>query len=145
MPRDYLHDHAQFADLIRIVAAGKGIDPGLVEKDYWIMHGLYGLQQLGLTFEFKGGTSLSKGFQIIHRFSEDIDIRIEPPPGMDVKTGKNQTKPAHIKSRADFYRWLTTTIRIDGIISVDARSVRRQQGSVQCRHSPHLQEPHDAG
>ena len=71
MPRDVLHNHPQFADLIRIVAAEKGIDPGLVEKDYWIMHCLYGLQQLGLTFELKGGTSLSKGFQIINRFSED--------------------------------------------------------------------------
>ncbi len=34
---------------------------------------------------------------------------------MDVKIGKNQTKPAHIKSRADFYEWLTKTIRIDGM------------------------------
>jgi Nucleotidyl transferase AbiEii toxin, Type IV TA system len=76
MPRDLLHNHPQFADLIRIVAAEHGIDPALVEKDDWIMHGPYGLQQLGLAFELKGGTSLSKGFQIIHRFSEDIDIRI---------------------------------------------------------------------
>ena len=119
MPRDYLHNHPQFADLIRIVAAEQGIDPGLVEKDYWIMHCLYGLQQLGLTFELKGGTSLSKGFQIINRFSEDIDIRIEPPAEMDVKNGKNQTRPAHIKSRADFYDWLTKTIKIDGITSVE--------------------------
>ena len=51
------------------------------------MHCLYGLQQLGMTFELKGGTSLSKGFQIIDRFSEDIDIRIEPPPDRHVKTG----------------------------------------------------------
>jgi hypothetical protein len=118
MPRDYLHNHPEFADLIRIVAAEKGIDPGLVEKDYWIMHCLYGLQKLGLKFELKGGTSLSKGFQIIHRFSEDIDIRIEPPAALGVKTGKNQTKPAHIQSRADFYDWLTKTIVIDGITSV---------------------------
>lgn len=82
------------------------------------MHCLYGLQQLGLTFELKGGTSLSKGFQIIHRFSEDIDVRIEPPADMDVKVGKNQTKPAHVKSRADFYDWLTKKIVIDGITSV---------------------------
>jgi Nucleotidyl transferase AbiEii toxin, Type IV TA system len=119
MPRDLLHNHPQFADLIRIVAAEQGIDPALVEKDYWIMHCLYGLQQLGLIFELKGGTSLSKGFQIIRRFSEDIDIRIEPPGDRDVKTGKNQTKPAQIKSRADFYEWLTKTIRIDGIVSVE--------------------------
>ncbi len=116
---DYLHNHAQFSDLIRIVAQQRRIDPALVEKDYWIMHCLYGLQQLGLTFELKGGTSLSKGFQIINRFSEDIDIRIEPPAGQDVKTGRNQTKPAQVKSRKDFYDWLATTIRIDGIEKVE--------------------------
>ncbi len=91
----------------------------MVEKDYWIMHCLYGLQQLGMTFELKGGTSLSKGYQIIDRFSEDIDIRIEPPAGRDVKTGRNQDKPAHIKSRQDFYDWLAKTIRINGIIKVE--------------------------
>src|SRR2546421_6661329 len=69
MPVDYLHNPPQFADLIRIVSAENGIDPALVEKDYWIMHCLYGLQQLGLKFELKGGTSLSKGHGIIHRFS----------------------------------------------------------------------------
>lgn len=119
MPADYLHHHPQFADLIRIVAQKRAIDPSLVEKDYWIMQCLYGLQQLGMTFELKGGTSLSKGYQIINRFSEDIDIRIEPPPGRDVKTGRNQDKPAHRKSREDFYDWLAQTIRIDGIEKVE--------------------------
>jgi hypothetical protein len=115
MPLDYLYNHAEFSDLIRIVGREKSIDPALVEKDYWIMHCLYGLQKLGMTFELKGGTSLSKGFQIIDRFSEDIDIRIEPPADRDVKTGPNQTKPAHVKSCKDFYDWLAKTIRIDGI------------------------------
>jgi hypothetical protein len=119
MPLDYLHNHAQFADLIRIVAKEKGIDPALVEKDYWIMHSLYGLQQLGLKFELKGGTSLSKGFKIIDRFSEDIDIRIEPPEDQDVKTGPNHLKEAHIKSRRDFYDWLAKTIKINGITKVE--------------------------
>jgi hypothetical protein len=115
---DYLHNHPQFTDLIRIVAEQKGINPALVEKDYWIMHCLYGLQQLGYTFQLKGGTSLSKGHQIINRFSEDIDILIEPPPDRDVKTGKNQNSPAQIKTRKDFYDWLAQSIRIDGVSSV---------------------------
>jgi len=118
MPRDYLHNHPEFSDLIRIVAQEESIAPALVEKDYWIMLSLYGLQRLGMTFELKGGTSLSKGFQIIDRFSEDIDIRIEPPEGREVKTGRNQTKPAHAKTREDFYDWLAETIRIDGIEEV---------------------------
>jgi len=119
MSADFLHNHPQFPELIRIVAQHRGIDPALVEKDYWIMHCLYGLQQLDLTFELKGGTSLSKGFQIINRFSEDIDIRIEPPKGRDVKTGRNHDKPAHIESRRDFYDWLAKTIRINGIDKVE--------------------------
>jgi Nucleotidyl transferase AbiEii toxin, Type IV TA system len=120
MPTDYLHNHKQFPELIRIVAEQKGIDPALVEKDYWIMHSLYGLQKLGLTFQLKGGTSLSKGFKIIDRFSEDIDIHIDPPADRNVKSGRNQDKPAHVKSRKDFYDWLANTkIKIDGIDTVE--------------------------
>jgi hypothetical protein len=119
MSPDFLHNHRNFSDLIRIVADERGIDPALVEKDYWIMQCLYGLQQLKLTFELKGGTSLSKGFQIINRFSEDIDIRIEPPPGHDVKVGRNQLSQAQIKTRTDFYDWLTLTISVNGIKNVE--------------------------
>lgn len=116
---NYLHNHKDFPDLLRIVAEEKSIAPALVEKDYWIMHSLYGLQQMELRFELKGGTSLSKGYGVIERFSEDIDIRIEPPKSMDVKTDANQDKPAHCKSREDFYDWLAGTIKIDGIATVD--------------------------
>lgn len=119
MQHNFLHNHKDFSDLIRIVGDEHSIDPVLVEKDYWIMHSLYGLQQLDMKFELKGGTSLSKGFSIIDRFSEDIDIRIEPPESMDVKTGKNHNKPAHAESRRGFYSWLADTINIDGIESVE--------------------------
>ena len=119
MPRDFLHNHRQFADLIRIVAEAQGIAPALVEKDYWIMQSLYGLQQLGLTFELKGGTSLSKGYGLISRFSEDIDIRIEPPADPPVMIGRNHDKAAHVQSRKDFYDRLAQTIVIDGITSVE--------------------------
>ena len=119
MPQpDVLHKHREFPELIRIVARNTGIDPALVEKDYWIMHCLSGLQKLGHSFELKGGTSLSKGLGIIDRFSEDIDIRIEPPANLGVKTGKNHTKDAHNKSREQFYDWLAKKIAIDGIVSV---------------------------
>jgi hypothetical protein len=51
-----LHDHKDFNDLIAAVSEAMGIDPSLVEKDYWIMHCLWGLQQQGFSFELKGGT-----------------------------------------------------------------------------------------
>lgn len=45
-----LHNHPEFGELIRIVAEKQSIDPVLVEKDYWIMHILWGLQQQGFNF-----------------------------------------------------------------------------------------------
>lgn len=112
---EFLHKRADFADLLRIVAERDGITPTLVEKDYWIMHCLWGLKSQGFTFELKGGTSLSKGFGIIKRFSEDIDIRFEPPAEMDVKTGKNHDKEIHIESRRKYYDWLATEIKIPDV------------------------------
>lgn len=107
-----LHDSPDFADLLAVVAREEAIDPGLVEKDYWIMHGLWGLQQLGFTFELKGGTSLSKGYGLIHRFSEDIDILIHPSG--DLPTGKHQNKTAHVDARRVFYDGLPPQLLIPG-------------------------------
>ena len=116
---EFLHDRRDFDQLLAVVANDRGLDPMLVEKDYWIMHGLWGLQAQGFVFELKGGTSLSKGFGVIHRFSEDIDIRIEPLADMDVKIGRNQDKPAHIASRKAYYDELAKRISIPGIDSVE--------------------------
>ncbi len=119
---DFLHDLNSFRQIIALVADERQMDPTLVEKDYWIMHCLWGLQAQGFRFELKGGTSLSKGFGVIHRFSEDIDIRIEPPPGVPVNIGRNQDKPAHVDSRRKFYAWLANEIRIPGIKSIERDS-----------------------
>ncbi len=119
MPKIFLHEHRDFEPLLRIVADDQKINLQLIEKDYWIMQALYGLAQQKFEFELKGGTSLSKGFQAIDRFSEDIDIRIEPPSDLKVMCGKNQDKPAHIKSRKEFFDWLTKNISIPGIAAVE--------------------------
>jgi len=116
----FLHDRKDFQPLLQTVAKNEKIDdPALVEKDYWIMHSLYGLKTLGLSFELKGGTSLSKGFGVIHRFSEDIDIRIEPFDGLEVFVGSNQDKPVHIESRRKFFDALIEKIKITGMTAVD--------------------------
>ncbi len=119
MPADYLHNHEEFESLLKIVADSKNILPSLVEKDYWIMHVLHGLTSQGYRFELKGGTSLSKGYQIIERFSEDIDIHIIPPEKFKINENPNNTKPVNITSRKAFYDWLATDIKIDGIIAVE--------------------------
>lgn len=48
---DYLHNHKDFAALLRIVGKELGIEPGLIEKDYWIMYTLYGLKKQGYEFD----------------------------------------------------------------------------------------------
>lgn len=117
--KSFLHELPDFDQLIAVVSRQKGIDPVLIEKDYWLMHSLWGLQQQGFVFELKGGTSLSKGFGLIDRFSEDIDLRIEPPASLKVKTGVNHDKHAHIESRRQYYEWLRINLRIPSIESVE--------------------------
>jgi hypothetical protein len=53
--------------------------PIIVEKDFWVcwtLKQLFSLPELGSLITFKGGTSLSKAYQLIDRFSEDIDLTI---------------------------------------------------------------------
>ncbi|OGT29831.1 MAG: hypothetical protein A3E87_05740 [Gammaproteobacteria bacterium RIFCSPHIGHO2_12_FULL_35_23] len=71
----FLHELPDVKELFKVVAKEKQVLPAIVEKNYWLMHCLWDLQQQGFDFELKGGTSLSKGFNIIERFSEDIDIQ----------------------------------------------------------------------
>ena len=109
-----LHALPDFADLIAVAARNNTIDPGLIEKDYWLMHCLWGLQQLDYKFELKGGTSLSKGYGLIDRFSEDIDILIHPET--DLQYGPNHNKPAQVNARLEFFNGLAEAIKIPGII-----------------------------
>lgn len=135
---DFLHNHKSFKDLLLILEAEKGIIPGLLEKDYWIMHVLFGLKNAGLSFELKGGTSLSKGLGIIKRFSEDIDIRINPPA--ELKVNETGAKPNAVKSRFRFYDWLAANLKIDGIVKVnrdhDFDSPNGMSGGIRLYYNP---------
>lgn len=137
---EFLHDRRDFDELLAVVADNLGLEPMLVEKDYWIMHGLWGLQAQGFAFELKGGTSLSKGFGVIHRFSEDIDIRIEPPADIDVKTGRNHDKPAHVASRNAYYDELARRISIPGVVRVERDTFfddeKMRSGGIRLFYSP---------
>ena len=61
-------------------AEARQLSPEIVEKDFWVcwtLKELFGLTGIGEHLIFKGGTSLSKVFKVIERFSEDIDISID--------------------------------------------------------------------
>jgi hypothetical protein len=65
-----------FKDAITITAQQMDIPTIYVEKDYWVTFALYTIfnSPIGGETVFKGGTALSKCFNIINRFSEDIDL-----------------------------------------------------------------------
>lgn len=73
--------------LIAKVAKAKNIDDAAAEKDWWVTAVLYAVFHTSIADYslFKGGTSLSKGWNIISRFSEDIDIALDRSFYKDVK------------------------------------------------------------
>lgn len=65
----------------RETAARRGLLPVMVEKDFWVswtLAVLFAHPEFGGQLVFKGGTSLSKVFGVIERFSEDIDLSVSP-------------------------------------------------------------------
>ncbi|HTM82263.1 nucleotidyl transferase AbiEii/AbiGii toxin family protein [Asticcacaulis sp.] len=68
------------AGLFAEAAQRLGTAPQNIEKDFWVcwtLDALFnGLADGGPRLLFKGGTSLSKGFGLISRFSEDIDVTV---------------------------------------------------------------------
>ena len=71
-------DKEIFAELIEVTGNALSIPQVYVEKDYWMTMALKFLSQSPYVEDvvFKGGTSLSKAYQLIHRFSEDIDLAV---------------------------------------------------------------------
>jgi hypothetical protein len=71
---------AERRELFTETAARKGMTPAIVEKDFWVcwtLGRLFAHPGLSRLLMFKGGTSLSKVFNLIERFSEDIDLILD--------------------------------------------------------------------
>lgn len=68
------------AELMREAGIARGLPPEIVEKDYWVcwtLDRLFRSPETGRKLLFKGGTSLSKVFDLIERFSEDVDLILD--------------------------------------------------------------------
>ena len=112
----FVHDDPDWQQLLRIVADEVGRDVALVEKDYWVTHTLWAMLDQGFELWFKGGTSLSKGFDLIERLSEDIDVRVgagssglEPP-----RLSWKNTKASGVEDRARWFDRLASGLRVLG-------------------------------
>lgn len=71
-------DNEAFSELVAAAAESIGLPEVYVEKDYWVTRALKYLSESAHAGEtvFKGGTSLSKAYRLIDRFSEDIDLAV---------------------------------------------------------------------
>ena len=77
------------------------IGPHIIEKDFWVcwlLRLIFADAELGGHMVFKGGTSLSKVFGIIQRFSEDIDLSVDP----DWLGFGGEVRPDAASSRSQF-------------------------------------------
>ena len=92
-------------DLIEAIATDLGVDPSFVEKDWYairLVATIIDVRQDNLTLVFSGGTSLSKGYGLIQRFSEDLDFKVLLPEA-------GITRPA----RRNYRRAIVEAIRAD--------------------------------
>jgi hypothetical protein len=108
----FVHQDPDFDKLLGIVARETGIAEALVEKDYWVTHTLWALHRTGLDIWFKGGTSLLKGFRIIQRFSEDLDLMILPGTAAGLPEVKSwtSTNKGRVKQRQAYYEALEAVL-----------------------------------
>lgn len=75
----HIIDNEEKIAIFTEIANQKGMKPFAVEKDWWVSRTLEIIFNMPIAkhLVFKGGTSLSKAWKLIHRFSEDIDLAID--------------------------------------------------------------------
>jgi hypothetical protein len=104
---------ASRAEAYQEAAARLGFSQAIIEKDFWVcwsLSKLFVLPSFGEHLIFKGGTSLSKAYNVIHRFSEDVDLSIDraqlgfvgdsDPDNPDLSGGKRKALLQDLQSAA---------------------------------------------
>src|ERR1039457_506235 len=103
---------AQRNELFSETAARRGMTPAIVEKDFWVtwaLDKLFAHSDLSRILMFKGGTSLSKVFGLIERFSEDIDLILDwtiltgEDPQAERSKGRQQKLNQEIDDKGQYY------------------------------------------
>lgn len=101
----YTTDKAEKEAVFNAIAAEKGMTPFAVEKDWWVSRTLEIIFQMDIAnhLVFKGGTSLSKAWKLINRFSEDIDLAIDKEFFEGYSGDISKTKISKLRKEAGVY------------------------------------------
>ncbi len=86
------HDKEAFKELIVAAANELAISASVIEKDYYVTMILKALSERLDDIVFKGGTSLTKCYQLLDRFSEDIDLSYAAESGKPGDARKKKLK-----------------------------------------------------
>lgn len=124
----YKEYQAEWKEIIETVARELGRSEQMVEKDTIQSMFLFELAKSELPFVFKGGTSLSKAYNLIDRFSEDIDLSMNRRPTQSERVKSKKliieiagnlglvlSNPEEIKSRYDYNKYV---FKYDSLFSV---------------------------
>ena len=96
------HDKEAFEELIIGAANELAIPTNVIEKDYYVTITLKALSEKLEDLVFKGGTSLTKCYQLLDRFSEDIDLSYTAESGIPGDSRKRQLKKAIVSTMEEF-------------------------------------------
>lgn len=126
----YNTDKAEKVAVFNAIATQKGMKPFAVEKDWWVSRTLEIIFQMEIAkhLVFKGGTSLSKAWNLINRFSEDIDLAIDKDFfGFTGELGKNQRdklrKTAGLYTTGTFFKELQAAFIKRGFVDLDFKII----------------------
>lgn len=126
----YKTDKAEKVAVFNAIATQKGMKPFAVEKDWWVSRTLEIIFQMEIAkhLVFKGGTSLSKAWNLINRFSEDIDLAIDKDFfGFTGELGKNQRdklrKAAGLYTTGTFFKELQAAFIKRGFVDLDFKII----------------------
>ena len=122
MPESWVElSSADQSEALEVAAGRSGRPAHLLEKDIWVVWALSAIYDspLGDTLTFKGGTSLSKVYKVIDRFSEDIDltydIRELVPDllrdGNPIPASASQEKKITSAVRSRLPQWIEQTVQ----------------------------------
>ena len=101
----YKVDKAEKEAVFNAIAAKYGMKPFAVEKDWWVSRTLEIIFKMEIAkhLVFKGGTSLSKAWKLINRFSEDIDLAIDRDFFEGYQGNISKTKIRKLRKEAGVY------------------------------------------
>ncbi|MFA5905617.1 MAG: nucleotidyl transferase AbiEii/AbiGii toxin family protein [Desulfobacula sp.] len=105
--------------VIEDISLELGIDPAFIEKDWYAVQLLVLISELrsskDVRVAFSGGTSLSKGYGLIKRFSEDLDFILTIPEGGSLSVGQ----------RRAFRKEVVSVIQTDERFNIDENEIER--------------------